>query len=336
MKNKIYLILAFLISCSDKEQVANLPPVASFDFFDEIDKFSLASSSKDPEGSTLIYNWTTTSDKIKISNPESSVTFFNIPDGNVSQDVEVMLTVSDGKNSSYLTKTISVPPLTQIRSYGLGKNLVKEVSNNANYEWYIDQATSGQFSLLNCGPASVTMGIKWYNGSFTGTALQARDTYPEGGGWWYSSDIITYLGQFNVPNRLVALTAMSDITSEIDQGNIIILCLDMYYVELQSEQQYHFNKFYPTEGTGWGHFIVVKGYKSVDGQDFFEVYDPYSFDRRYSDNSLMGKNRYYKASNIDQATKLWWKYAIVISARNSTGGRVGGIDPTTIVHMPGR
>jgi len=181
MKNKVWLIVSFLISCSNKEQVANLPPVASFDFFDDIDKFGLnASSSKDPEGKSLIYNWTTTSEKIKISDPGSSVTFFNIPDGNFSQDVEVMLTVSDGKNSSNYTQMISVPPLTQIRSYGMGKNLEKEVSNNTSYEWYIDQGTSGQLSLLNCGPASVTMGIKWYNASFTGTAQQARDTYPEG------------------------------------------------------------------------------------------------------------------------------------------------------------
>jgi len=43
-----------------------------------------------------------------------------------------------------------------------------------------------------------------------------------------------------------------------------------------------------------GPLHVIKGYKVVDDQTYFEAYDPYSMGATYSDHSMKGKDRYYK------------------------------------------
>jgi hypothetical protein len=58
---------------------------------------------------------------------------------------------------------------------------------------------------------------------------------------------------------------MSVLRAELDKGNIAILCLDMYFIRDETKGRWHVDKFYPTANTGWGHFIVVKGYRMVDG-----------------------------------------------------------------------
>jgi len=329
-------LLTGLLACGDEEKTGNTPPIAQFEFIDGIDRIILdGRTSTDRDGDPLTYLWTSSNGSIPLGSsgtlPEYS---FKIPEGG-SANVDVTLTVSDGNLLSEKTRTVDVPAFTIVRSYGLGKSLTHEANCNVNYEWYIDQSSSGPHSLVNCGPAAVTMAIKWFDQNFVGTAEDARNVYHPSGGWWYTNDIIAYLNSNGVYNRTIKLEQFSDLKTEIDAGNIIILCLDMYYVDDADDPEHHVNRFYAAGGPGWGHFMVVKGYKEIDGKVFYETYDPYSFSNTYSNGDLKGKDRYYISSDLEAATNIWWDYAIVVERTETPGGRKG-VDVSQIVHKPGR
>ena len=206
-------------------------------------------------------------------------------------------------------------------SWGLGHFISSYASNDKNYNWYIDQSTSGNFAGVNCGPASVTMAIKWADPDFTKTALDARMTYEVSGGWWFTSDINSYLTDNQISHAIIALNDHADSTAailkqQLMHQQIIILCLDMNYVRAATDSLYRADKFYATT-PAWGHFIVLKGYKITDGELFFEAYDPYSFGLRNDDNTLKGMNRYYRFEDLAAACLPWWNYAFVIAKKGT-------------------
>jgi len=59
----------------------------------------------------------------------------------------------------------------------------------------------------------------------------------------------------------------------------------------------------------------LKGYRNVDGETFFEAYDPYSFGSVNSDYSLKGQNRYYRYEDLAEACLPWWNFAFVIASK---------------------
>src|ERR1700709_2907715 len=84
--------------------------------------------------------------------------------------------------------------------------VISSIAMRVIINWYIDQSTSGNFAGINCGPASVTMAIKWADVDFTKTALDARMTYEVSGGWGYTNDIDSYLTDNHITHAIVALT----------------------------------------------------------------------------------------------------------------------------------
>ena len=76
------------------------------------------------------------------------------------------------------------------------------------------------------------------------------------------------------------------------------------------------DKFYSTS-PGWGHFLVVKGYRKVNGEFFYEIYDPNSWDAKYTSGELKGSGRYYRTEDVYTATSIWWNYAIVVSQKGA-------------------
>jgi hypothetical protein len=324
----IVLVFAFLGSCADPE-TANRPPATDFESVDELDEIKLSSNSSDPDGDKLHLTWTSTDTQQSTNDP-----YLEIKLRESAFTANVTLTANDGKTERSVTHAVQIPALSPARSLGLGKNLSHETSNNVSYDWYLDQGGSGQFAGVNCGPASVTMAVKWANQNFSGTVEDARQTFRPEGGWWYTNDIQNYLEQSKVSNWVIALKTMDDLKQEIDKGNIAILCLDMYYISKPKKLQYHVDKFYSADSPGWGHFIVIKGYKKVDDNIFFEVYDPYSFGVIYEDQTIKGKNRYYRSSDLDKSTQIWWDYAIVIS--KTSNGRIAGRAVTPATHAKGK
>ena len=208
--------------------------------------------------------------------------------------------------------TVKKPKTEMFAEWGLEGTLVSYVSNERSYEWYIDQGSTGPCSGVNCGPASSTMAAHWYDSSFTGTTQDARNEFYNNGGWWYTSDINAYFTNHGIAHSQRSYSSNTEITGQIDRGNIVLLCLDMYYITYGNVSGKRVNKFYNTSGTGWGHFLLVKGYVQTSSKLYFEVYDPYSMGRKYPDGTPMGKDRYYDSNDILTSAGIWWPCMITI------------------------
>ncbi|MDE5421094.1 C39 family peptidase [Ancylomarina sp. DW003] len=326
-------ILGIVFSCTDDIEKENSIPEVDFNYSIEIDEIRLTDKSNDLDDDPLTCTWSTESKLIRLSNINGHSSLFTLSELNQKQKLDVTLTVSDTESENSITKTITLPELTEARKIGLGAEVTEEKSNNVDYEWYFDQANTGKYADVNCGPTVATMAIKWTNESFSGIPEDARSAFRPEGGWWYTSDIIPYLNKNNVSNYTIKLPTINKVKEELDEGNIVIICLDMYYITEQKKNNWHVDKFYTTKTKDWGHFIIAKGYKVVDGKVFYEIYDPNGYGKIYSDGSNKGIDRYYRAEDLDISTNIWWDNAIVIS-RNKTNTKKG-IDPSKIVHKSG-
>ena len=208
-------------------------------------------------------------------------------------------------------------------SLGLGNLIQQNASNNCSYSWYMDQAYTGTYSNINCGPTCATMACKWADSAFAKTPEDARNAYRPGGGDWYADDITFYLRDNNIPNSTIALPGTAEGTMQIlkrqvDLHQAVILLLEMNLVRFTTNvQSSHVDRFY-TDGPGIGHFIIIKGYKKVDNEMYFEVYDPESWTRTYDDGSLKGKDRHYRAEDLFEATKNWWPKVFIIAKKGAT------------------
>ncbi len=326
----LFLVI-FMFSCTKDED--NHPPVADFTYEFQSMIYTLISNSTDKESDVLTYDWYCSADSIDIINSDKKTAYFSIPSLDEPLEVTISLVVSDGEYSDSVSRTIVIPATSLLELWGLGKSLQEEKSNNTNYEWYMDQMGTGSCSSVNCGPTSATMAIKWFSETFDKTPEDARNTYYLDCGWWYTNNIIDYLDKYTVNNKTISITTTDVLINELDNDNIMILCLDMYYIRKQEADEMHVDKFYSAENTGWGHFIVIKGYKKVDDITFFEVYDPCCFGKLYSNNTLKGKDRYYRDEDINLATNNWWDYAIVIS--HTAFKSSDGVDVRKIEHKNG-
>ncbi|MDR0914486.1 MAG: C39 family peptidase [Oscillospiraceae bacterium] len=204
-----------------------------------------------------------------------------------------------------VTTTAAVPStqaISRLEQWGLGKTETEHISQNRSYEWYIDQWNTGYASGNNCGPSCAVMAAKWFDEDFQKTVEDARDTFPNDGGWWYINNIYDFLTDNDIPCALKSNISLSSIKSEIKDGNILIFNINTEDIPYNYEEEQHTGKPYIGD---FGHFIIVKGYRVVDDTTFFEVYDPYGFDAKYSDGTLKCKDRYYLADEVINSASGW-------------------------------
>jgi hypothetical protein len=221
-----------------------------------------------------------------------------------------------------------------LKSWGMGSTQIEYIHNDKDYDWYIDQANTGSAAVNNCGPSCVTMAIKWYDKNFSKTAADARNMFPLNGGWWYTNNIIDYLNYYEIKNSTISFSDSAQLENVLKDGNIAILCISTAYLRYNNNQTQRVDRFYSYAS---GHFIVIKGIRKVDNEIYFEAYDPNSWNGKYTDGSLKGKNRHYRSGDISNAIKKWWNYIIVISKNNlakSLNARV--VKSVNIKHMWGK
>jgi hypothetical protein len=212
--------------------------------------------------------------------------------------------------------TIHVGRESQV--YGLGFKQDHAKSVNIDRNFYADQFNTGKYSSNNCGPAVAAMASRWADSTFSQSVDDLRNSLKPDGSPWSTSDMMSHLQSRSIHASIVYLGEIEGLVKkQIDEGRALILCLDMYYVQQNTDRIQKRGKFYSNRSRGKGHFILVKGYRVVDQVFYLEVYDPNAAGRTYLLNGEpLGKDRYYAAQEIKQATENWWKYAIVLYPKN--------------------
>jgi hypothetical protein len=245
------------------------------------------------------------------------------------------------KKEAALPPTIAQKPDSTAQNVlfieGLGMQLTAGKSLNKSYDYYFDQFDGSTYQYINCGPAVSSMAIKWADSTFTKTPSDARLTITENGGDWYTSDITAYLSMYQVNSTIVSFTSAGAdevIRNSIDHNNTVILCLDMFYALYNPINYQHTNKFYFTNAPAWGHFLLVKGYKQVDGKLYYEIYDPYTDHNQYNGGLPKGKDRYYLNTTITDATDVWWQYAIVVAPKGQQVTTSTRLQVSSLEHIP--
>ncbi|WP_412466807.1 C39 family peptidase [Pedobacter sp. KLB.chiD] len=241
-----------------------------------------------------------------------------------SNPVTLNILAADGNTSTW-----SIIVNIVWEEYGLGRSVTASKSIEKTFKWYYDQAGTGTFSAINCGPTVATMAVKWGDSTFTKTPEDARNTYRSTGGWWYTTDIVNYLNKYGISSSYTALPDnYQTIRKYIDKNYIVILCLDNYYLRYNANTVQHVDKYYKVNAAASGHFIIVKGYRQVDNQFYFEVYDPWSYGATYaSGKQLKGEDRYYRSDDLETATNIWWDYAIIVAPKGKTVEKLNQLGP---------
>ena len=209
--------------------------------------------------------------------------------------------------------------------WGLGIILAEECSNNGSCDFYFQQQHTGPYSDNNCGPTAAVMAMKWYDSSFTGTVEKAREEIPSsekaGGLNWYPEDVYNYIERHGAKpyfldfNKSSYAEYVHAIREKLQEGCIAICCINMSSVTISEnpDSEQRVNKYYP--GT-FGHFLLIKGYKEMagTGKTWFEIHDPWGLDKKYTDGTFVGANRYYLALEVAKCID-WNKLTVVIPPR---------------------
>ena len=216
-------------------------------------------------------------------------------------DVPLIYTVRDRDNDSSQWEIVGTNSDYTL-SWGLGQWLQLSRSNNRDYNWYIDQATTGTCSMTNCGPTCATMAMMWSDSSFSKSTIDARAYYNDSCQDWNNNLVGIYLATDSVPYSLAPIgdsaAQMRDLfKAQIDSGRIVIVALWMGSIPLASTgvSNSRVDRF----RTGADdHYIILKGYRQTNLDFFFEVYDPWDFGSVYGDGTPKGENRFYRFTNI--------------------------------------
>jgi len=275
------------------------------------------------------------SDAIPLSAATGSVTSVSVP----AAGALGLFRVLEFTNRSFWYDWKYYYEAPSLSAWGLGTTQNTYVHMDRRYEWYIDQAHTGTNSNANCGPSSVTMALKWRDQSFSKTAEDARNTYPMGGGWWWTSNIFDYLYLNSAPFTTSVFTGTAQLKGVLNESNLVILCLNTKYLTQNDASEERTGRFYDYAD---GHFLVVKGYRVVDDQVFFEVYDPNNWNDFYMDATPKGRNRHLSATDLEKAVREWWEYLIVVhqpgggSSLAKASAWLKPVDPARIPHQWGR
>ncbi|WP_461206607.1 cysteine peptidase family C39 domain-containing protein [Clostridium sp. DL1XJH146] len=195
-------------------------------------------------------------------------------------------------------------------SLGLGQYMTQKISNDRDYEWYVDQGTTGEYSYTNCGPTCAEMIGKWKDENFGGSAEEARSLdYGDDGGW-FTENIQNYLDRFNIETEIIGDVTEDLVIDNLNQGNIMVIGIKSDEISFNdSKYGGHVNMVYQMYG---GHFILVKGYVVADDVLYFEIYDPNGAYETYEDGTPSGKDRYYRADEVIQASKDWYDSILLV------------------------
>lgn len=200
---------------------------------------------------------------------------------------------------------------SSLANYGFKGDIVKWVSNERPYDWYIDQGATGPYGNVNCAPSVATMSIMWANPYFKRTVEDARKEFNPNGQPWSNTMITDYLNEYKVYNYTMNIYDLNrQLKDLINLQNIVILIINPRYIATDYSSKSHVGTFYSDSVS---HCILIKGYVQTASNLYFETYDPYSMGRTTDDGMLKGKNRYYDSKELYNAVTNYWDHLICVT-----------------------
>ena len=146
--------------------------------------------------------------------------------------------------------------------------------------------------------------LKWLDPNSAATGESLRDEIPNNGDWWTTNIFESYFESNKMSIDDTLYKSPETITDMINNGDIVLVCLKMGEISPNKQpNSSNIGRFYGFDG---GHFLLIKGYKIVDGKLYYEVYDPNNWDMKYDNGEPMGKDRLYAATEMDKAITTWW------------------------------
>lgn len=186
----------------------------------------------------------------------------------------------------------------KFKEYGIEGDLLRWNSAERDYDWYIDQGSTGSNNTLNCVPSSLIMTMKYFDKNTTETADNIRKTVSRPCGGLDANDITKVLEKDGFDHEYIGYDTEKDfkewIERSIDIGGLCMMTVNMGSVPMRLNGT-RVGKFY---SGSWNHCIVIKGYIETDKNFYLEVYDPFSMGSKYSDGQLIGKDTYYTANSL--------------------------------------
>lgn len=220
----------------------------------------------------------------------------------------------------YLKRELDANGKPLLEQWGLKGKLTESVSNDRDYEWYIDQGNTGAYSDVNCVPASCIMALRWADKDFPMTVEEARNDYikrynQKAG--WYNNQTIRFLRENGLRCSIKEYGTEGksfdeeDIKNALKEGKIIVLNFEVDKLTKSSSMEDREGRIQGFVGES-RHEIVIKGYRIVDGVTYLEAYDPGSMGKKRNDGTYAGKNVYYKAQDVIKGVEAAWGCYIVV------------------------
>lgn len=190
------------------------------------------------------------------------------------------------------------------------------LSLDRDYEWYIDQTTTGEAYASNCMPSCAVMAAKWYDAAFSKTVAEVRADNPSSAEGWSNIDAFAFFLEHAIPCEIGVDISESILKKHLDRGEIVLVSLDTSAISYLPDNPDRLGKPFDSS---FAHTILVKGYRTIDEMLYFEVYDPDSVGVLLADGSFIGKNRYYRASEVIAGALLHgYGYIAVQSTQQSS------------------
>lgn len=244
----------------------------------------------------------------------------NVHSQNKSASIEEKVYDSEGydkdgyNREGYKKRELDENGQPLLDKWGLKGEQTESVSNDRDYDWYIDQYSTGLYGNVNCVPTSVTMALKWVNKDYSGTVEELRNEYVNRydlqSGW-----INNYALRALRENGAECFLTEYNLTEEklknyIKEGNIVLTNLNTGAITYNPNSEERVGHRF--DGAS-DHMLIVKGYKVVDGKLYFELYDPSSAGQKYNDGTYIGVNRYYLGSELIEGINFLNGGFIVVS-----------------------
>ncbi len=183
--------------------------------------------------------------------------------------------------------------------------------------------------INNCGPLSALMLTKFVDANKeykniniaiddARMAVQDEQRKNISYRWWRFQEIKEYLkkqqvnySEIDTKNFRFTHSRSAKIVKSIAAGNVIVINVDMNDLEKGSD----IGKTYGTTPLfgKWGHFLIIVGYKKVNGQLAYEIHDSYS---------VKGRNRLFYAKDINNAISKYNKKLLLVKKQDKGEGDI--------------